>query len=135
LIAASNFGSRTSAAGRKMRRALKILMQTHPELEVEGEMQADVALDEVLRARIFPNSRLKGAANLLVMPTLEAANIALNLAHKLAGGLPVGPILLGIARPAHITTPSVTARGLVNLAALAVIDAQVAESIAEARAE
>jgi malate dehydrogenase (oxaloacetate-decarboxylating)(NADP+) len=135
LIAASNFGSRTSPAGRKMRRALKILMQQHPELEVEGEMQADVALDETLRNRIVPNSRLKGAANLLVMPTLEAANIALNLSHKLAGGLPVGPILLGIARPAHITTPSVTARGLVNLAALAVLDAQVAESIAEARAD
>jgi malate dehydrogenase (oxaloacetate-decarboxylating)(NADP+) len=128
LIAASNFGSRASPAGRKMRRALKILMQTHPGLEVEGEMQADVALDEALRNRIFPNSRLKGAANLLVMPTLESANIALNLVRTLAGGLPVGPILLGIAKPAHITTTSVTARGLVNLAALAVIDAQVAES-------
>jgi malate dehydrogenase (oxaloacetate-decarboxylating)(NADP+) len=88
-------------------------------------MQADVALDEALRTRIFPNSRLKGAANLLIMPTLESANIAFNLLRTLAGGLPVGPILLGIDKPAHITTPSVTARGLVNLAALAVIDAQV----------
>ena len=125
LIATSNFGSRSTPNTRKMRRALKMLMDEHPSLEVEGEMQADVALDETLRQRIFPNSRLTGAANLLVMPTLEAANIALNLVRSLAGGLPVGPILLGIDKPAHITTPSVTARGLVNLAALAVIDAQV----------
>jgi malate dehydrogenase (oxaloacetate-decarboxylating)(NADP+) len=89
-------------------------------------MQGDVALDEELRARIFPSSRLKGAANLLVMPTLEAANIAFNLVRSFTGGLPVGPILLGSAKPAHITTPSVTARGLVNLTAVAAIDAQMA---------
>ena len=126
LLAASNFGSRSSPAGTKMQRALEILRERHPTLEVEGEMQADLALDETLRERIFPNSRLKGVANLLIMPNLEASNIALKLVRSLAGGLPVGPILLGIAKPAHITTPSVTARGLVNLAALAVIDAQVA---------
>ena len=126
LIATSNFGARNTPAARKMRKALRILMKEAPELEVEGEMQADVALDEQLRTRIFPNSRLKGAANLLVMPNLEAANIAFNLVRTLGGGLPVGPILLGVAKPAHITTPAVTARGLVNLAALAVIDAQVA---------
>ncbi|MDX2144260.1 MAG: NADP-dependent malic enzyme [Rhodospirillaceae bacterium] len=125
LIATSNFGARNTPAARKMRKALRILMKEAPHLEVEGEMQADVALDEKLRSRIFPNSRLKGAANLLVMPNLEAANIAFNLVRTLGGGLPVGPILLGVAKPAHITTPSVTARGLVNLAALAVIDAQV----------
>ncbi len=127
LIATSNFGARSTPASRKMRRALKLLLDEHPDLEVEGEMQPDVALDEALRLRIFPNSKLKGAANLLVMPTLEAANIALNLVRSLAHGLPVGPILLGIAKPAHITTPSVTARGLVNLAAIAVVDAQVAK--------
>lgn len=125
LIATSNFGTRNTSATRKMRKALRLLMKECPDLEVEGEMQPDVALDEVLRNRIFPNSRLKGAANLLVMPTLETANIAFNLVRKLGGGLPVGPILLGVAKPAHITTPSVSARGLVNLAALAVIDAQV----------
>jgi malate dehydrogenase (oxaloacetate-decarboxylating)(NADP+) len=125
LIATSNFGARNTAASRKMRKALRLLMKECPDLEVEGEMQADVALDEVLRTRIFPNSRLKGAANLLVMPTLEAANIAFNLVRTLGNGLPVGPIMLGVAKPAHVTTPSVTARGLVNLAALAVIDAQV----------
>ncbi|MBX7199276.1 MAG: NADP-dependent malic enzyme [Rhodospirillaceae bacterium] len=125
LLASSNFGARPSAASRKMRKALKLITEEEPGLEVEGEMQADVALDETLRQRIFPNSRLRGAANLLVMPTLEAANIAFTLSRSLAHGLHVGPILIGIAKPAHITTPSVTARGLVNLAALAVIDAQM----------
>ena len=125
LIATSNFGARSAPAARKMRRALKLLMDLCPDLEVEGEMQADMALDEALRLRIFPHSRLKGAANLLVMPTLEAANISLNLVRSLARGLHVGPMLLGIGKPAHITTPSVTARGLVNLAAIAVIDGQM----------
>jgi malate dehydrogenase (oxaloacetate-decarboxylating)(NADP+) len=124
LITTSNFGSRPTPAARKMRKAHKLLVEAYPDLEVEGEMQPDVALDEALRSRIFPNSRLKGAANLLVLPTLEAANIAFNMVRSLANGLPVGPMLLGISKPAHITTPSVTARGLVNLAAIAVVDAQ-----------
>ncbi len=127
LIATSNFGARSTPASRKMRRALKLLVEEHPDLEVEGEMQPDAALDEALRSRIFPSTRLKGEANLLVMPTLEAANISFNLVRSLADGLPVGPMLLGIAKPAHITTPSVTARGLVNLAAIAVVDAQIAK--------
>jgi malate dehydrogenase (oxaloacetate-decarboxylating)(NADP+) len=127
LIAASNFGARSTPASRKMKRALKLILNEWPDLEVEGEMQANVALNEDLRTRIFPGSRLKGRANLLIMPTLEAANSGFNLVRTLAHGLHVGPILLGIAKPAHITTNSVTARGLVNLAALAVIDAQVAE--------
>ncbi len=125
LIAASNFGARSTPASRKMRRALRLLVDEHPELEVEGEMQPALALDEALRLRIFPNSRLKGAANLLVLPTLEAANISLSMVRSLANGLHVGPMLLGLAKPAHITTPSVTARGLVNLAAIAVVDAQM----------
>ncbi|MBM3514568.1 MAG: NADP-dependent malic enzyme [Alphaproteobacteria bacterium] len=128
LVAASNFGARNTPAARKMRRALRIINKEAPDLEVEGEMQADMALDAKLRERIFPNSKLKDQANLLVMPTLEAANNAFNLVRTLAGALHVGPILLGIASPAHVTTPSVTARGLVNLAALAVIDAQVHET-------
>ena len=125
LIAASNFGAGNSRTAIKMREALQILRRDAPELETEGEMQPDGALDAELRSRVFPNSRLKGAANLLVMPNLEAANAGLKLVRGLAGALHVGPILLGIAKPAHITTSSVTARGLVNLAALAVIDAQV----------
>ena len=127
LVAASNFGAGNSKAAIKMREALEILKREAPDLEVEGEMQPDVALDETLRARVFPNSRLEGRANLLVMPNLESANAAVKLVRSLAGALHVGPILLGIAKPAHITTSSVTARGLVNLAALAVIDAQVME--------
>ena len=125
LIAASNFGAVRSAAAVKMQGALEILMRDAPDLEADGEMQPDAALDAELRARVFPNSRLTGAANLLVMLNLEAANAALKLVRSLAGALHVGPILLGIAKPVHITTPSVTARGLVNLAALAVIDAQM----------
>jgi malate dehydrogenase (oxaloacetate-decarboxylating)(NADP+) len=128
LIASSNFGTRNTPAARKMRKALRMLMNELPELEVEGEMQPDVALLPELRSRIFPNSRLSGAANLLVLPTLESANISFYLVRTLAGALHVGPILLGIAQPAHITTPSVTARGLVNLATVAAVDAQLAEA-------
>ena len=125
LVASSNFGTRNTPAARKMRKALKLLMDAEPDLEVEGEMQVDIALDEELRSKLFPSSRLKGQANLLILPTLEAANIAFFAVRSLARALHVGPILLGIAKPAHVTTPSVTARGLVNLAALAVIDAQM----------
>ena len=126
LIAASNFGARSTAASRKMRRALKLILAQKPDLEVEGEMQANMALNGEYRTRIFPNSRLKGRANLLILPTLEAANGGFNMVRALGHGLQVGPILLGIGKPAHIATNSVTARGLVNLAALAVIAAQVA---------
>src|SRR3546814_19010234 len=85
-----------------MRNALALLHRRSPELEVEGEMHADAALDEAVREKIFPNSKLKGAANLLVMPTLDAANIAFNLVTVLGQGLSVGPIMLGVAAPAHI---------------------------------
>lgn len=125
LIAASTFGSSNSESAKKMRAALERLHADYPDLQVEGEMQAGPALNEDLRRRIFPEAKLEGSANLLIMPTLDAANAAFHLARELSGGLPVGPILLGVDKPAHITTPSVTSRGLVNLAALAVIDAQV----------
>jgi len=125
LISSSNFGSEGRLASIKMREALDILRRSHPLLEVEGEMQPDLALNSTLRERAYPNSRLKGAANLLIMPTLNAANVSLNLVRAVSGGLHVGPILIGVNRPAHITTPEVTSRGLVNLAALAVLDAQV----------
>ena len=124
LLSHSNFGTADTASARKMRAAVALLGERAPELEVEGEMQADVALNEELRARIFPDSRLRGQPNLFVFPSLDAANSAFNLVKALGDGLPVGPILLGAAAPAHITTPSVTARGLVNLSALAVVDAQ-----------
>ena len=95
-----------------------------PDLEVEGEMHGDTALSEALRMRNFPHSRLKGSANLLVMPTLDAANIAYELIKAMTDALPVGPILVGGAKPAHILTPSVTARGVVNMTAVAAVEAQ-----------
>lgn len=128
LIATSNFGSSQDPNSLKMQQALEILHRDRPDLEVEGEMEPQIALDETLRTRLFPNSRLDGPANLLIMPGLETANTALSLSRVLTGGLHVGPILIGVDKPGHITTPSVTSRGLVNLAALAVIDAQVRES-------
>ena len=124
LLSHSNFGSADSPSALKMRRALAILHARYPELEVEGEMHGDAALVADVRERIFPNSRLSGPANLLILPNLDAANIAFNLVKALGEGLPVGPILIGTAAPAHILTPSVTARGVVNMSAIAVADAQ-----------
>ncbi|MFM2044407.1 MAG: NAD-dependent malic enzyme [Pseudomonadota bacterium] len=125
LLSHSNFGSHNDESAVKMRRALGEIEARCPDLEVEGEMHADAALSEEIRLRIFPNSRLKGAANLLIMPTRDAANIAFNLVKVLGDGLAVGPVLLGAAKPAHILTPSVTVRGIVNMTALAVVDAQM----------
>ena len=88
-------------------------------------MQGDAAVSEAIRQRIFPSSRLKGEANLLIMPNLDAANIAFNLLKQLGEGISVGPMLLGVAKPAHILTSSVTVRGILNMSALAVVDAQV----------
>ena len=124
LLSHSDFGNADSASARKMREAVAILQREHPDLEVEGEMHADAALNEEIRQRVFPNSKLKGSANLLVMPTLDAANITMNSLKILGEGLPIGPMLLGSARPAHILTPSVTSRGVVNMTAVAVLDAQ-----------
>jgi malate dehydrogenase (oxaloacetate-decarboxylating)(NADP+) len=124
LLSHANFGNTDSPSARKMSEAVARLHHRHPELEVEGEMHADSALDPAIRERIFPNARLSGTANLLVLPTLDAANIAMNMVKSLGEGLPVGPLLLGAARPAHILTPSVTARGVVNMTAVSVVDAQ-----------
>jgi malate dehydrogenase (oxaloacetate-decarboxylating)(NADP+) len=124
LLSHSNFGSVDTATAVKMREALALVQRLAPELEVDGEMHGDAAVSEEIRSKIFPNSRLKGPANLLVMPTIDAANIAFNLLKTLGDGLSVGPMLLGVARPAHILTPSVTVRGIVNMTALCVVDAQ-----------
>jgi len=123
LLSHSNFGSSRTDSARKMRRALRLLHTAAPDMEIEGEMHGDAAIDEAIRSHIFPNSRLKGSANLLVMPNLDAANISYELLKVLGDGLPIGPILLGTAKPAHIVTPSVTARGLVNIGGIAVADA------------
>jgi malate dehydrogenase (oxaloacetate-decarboxylating)(NADP+) len=125
LLSHSNFGSADGPSARKMRQVLALLRERVPTLEVEGEMHADAALSEEIRQRIFPNALLKGAANLLVMPNLDAANITFNSLSVLADAQPVGPILLGIDAAAHIVAPSVTVRGLVNMTAVAVSHAQV----------
>ncbi len=124
LLSHSNFGSSPDQSAAKMRRALQILHGDYPELEVEGEMQGDVALDAELRHRLFPQSRLKDEANVFIMPNLDAANIAYNLVKSLGDATPVGPILVGVRKPAHILTPSVTVRGVVNMTAIAAVDAQ-----------
>jgi malate dehydrogenase (oxaloacetate-decarboxylating)(NADP+) len=124
LLSHSNFGSADTASARKMRYATVLLAANHPELEVDGEMHGDAALSPADRVRVFPHSRLNGEANVLIMPNLDAANIAYELIRVLADALPVGPILIGAARPAHILSPTVTARGVVNMTALAVVEAQ-----------
>jgi malate dehydrogenase (oxaloacetate-decarboxylating)(NADP+) len=124
LLSHSNFGSSDSSAARKMAEAAQVLAKLAPDLEVDGEMQGDAALSAEVRSRVFPESRLKGEANLLVMPNLDAANIAFNLLKVTGGeGITVGPILLGAARPVHILTPSATVRRLVNMTALVVVEA------------
>lgn len=123
LLSHSNFGSRNSESARKMRAALEIIRERAPHLEVDGEMQAGSALSESLRKRAMPASSLAGEANLLVFPNLDAANISLGLVRTMMDALHVGPILLGAAQPAHILSTSVTSRGVVNMAALAVVEA------------
>jgi malate dehydrogenase (oxaloacetate-decarboxylating)(NADP+) len=124
LIAHSDFGSHDDRSSRKMRQALALVRERAPALEVDGEMQADTALSQATRDVVLPGSTLKGEANVLVMPNLDSANIAFQMAKVVADALPVGPILIGVAQPAHILTPSVTARGIVNMTAIAVAEAQ-----------
>ncbi|CAL95827.1 NADP-dependent malic enzyme [Azoarcus olearius] len=125
LLSHSNFGSSRSASARKMREASELLRQLAPELECDGEMHGDAALSVEIRNKVHPDSSLVGEANLLVMPNLDAANISFNLMKIANGdGVSVGPILLGAAKPVHILTPSATVRRLVNITALAVVDAQ-----------
>ena len=124
LLSHSSFGASDSESARKMRRALGMIRERDPALEIDGEMHADAALVESIRNQAVLDSTLHGAANLLIMPSLDAANIAFNLLKAAADGLAVGPILLGMSQPIHVLVPSVTARGIVNLSALAVSAAQ-----------
>jgi malate dehydrogenase (oxaloacetate-decarboxylating)(NADP+) len=124
LLSHSSFGASDTESAHKMRQALGMIRARAPGLEVDGEMHADAALVQAIRDRAVPDSRLTGTANLLIMPTLDAANISFNLVKAAADGLPVGPILLGMSKPIHVVVPSVTARGIVNLSALAVVQAQ-----------
>ena len=124
LLSYSNFGSRKTASALKMREARRLIAERAPQLEVDGEMHGDAALSEEIRQKVFPDSVLTGEANLLIMPNLDAANIAFNLLKITGGdGITVGPILLGAAKPVHILTSTATVRRLVNMTALAVVDA------------
>ena len=123
LVSHSDFGSDDTPSARKMRDALAILRQRAPDLEADGEMQANTALSQAMRDLVLSSSRLKGEANILIMPNLDAANIAYTMTMIMADTLPVGPILIGAAKPAHILTPSVTARGIVNMTAIAAVEA------------
>ncbi|MCI0467215.1 MAG: NADP-dependent malic enzyme [Beijerinckiaceae bacterium] len=120
----SDFGSDDTPSARKMREALEILRGRDPDLAADGEMQANTALSQAMRDLVLPSSRLKGEANILMMPNLDAANIAYTMTMIMADTLPVGPILIGAAKPAHILTPSVTVRGLINMTAVSVAEAQ-----------
>lgn len=127
LISHSNFGTSEAPSAVKLREALAILRERAPELEVDGEMHGDCALDEKLRNSIVPDSPLKGEANLMVLPNIDAANAAYNLLKTAAGNnVAIGPILLGVRRPVHILTPSATVRRIVNMTALVVVDAAAA---------
>ena len=123
LISHSDFGSADTPSAQKMRRALKLLRERAPDLEVDGEMQADTALSLGARERVITSSRLDGEANVLIFPNLDAGSTALQLTRVIANALPVGPILIGPAKPAHVLTPSVTARGIVNMTAIAAVEA------------
>ncbi|HEY8607369.1 MAG TPA: NADP-dependent malic enzyme [Noviherbaspirillum sp.] len=124
LLSHSNFGTSNSDSARKVRAALEIVRERAPDLEIDGEMHGDAALDPGLLKSIMPDSTLKGEANLLVLPNIDAANISYNLLKTAAGnGIAIGPILLGCSRPVHVLTPSATVRRIVNMTALCVMDA------------
>lgn len=124
ILSHSNFGTSQDASAQKMREVTTLIKKRAPELEIEGEMHADSALSEAIRSKTFPHSHLSGQANLLIMPNLDTANVAFNMVKVLADGQPIGPLLLGPRKPIHILTPSVTTRGIFNMSALAVVDAQ-----------
>jgi len=129
LLSAGNFGNQDTCGAVKMRKALALIRARAPRLEVEGEMQADTALMPELRERMFPNSQLQGKANVFVFPNQDAANIAYNMTRMLSDGVAIGPILMGIAKPAHILTPQSTVRRMVNMTAVACVEAQIRADI------
>jgi malate dehydrogenase (oxaloacetate-decarboxylating)(NADP+) len=134
LVSHSNFGSSDAPSAVKMREALTVVRRLDPELDVEGEMKGDAALSQAIREQVFPQGRFTGAANLLVMPNLDAANISINLVRQLADGISVGPILLGVGGAAHVVSATVTVRGLLNMSAVAVAHAQDARAAEAGRA-
>ncbi len=133
ILSHSNYGSHDNPSAAKMRKVREILMARMPKLNMDGEMQADTAWDEALRHRIFPNTTLMGRANLFVMPNLDAANITYNMVRVMTDGVAIGPILMGINKPAHILTPAATPRRVVNMTAIAAVDAQIRAAQGEKR--
>ncbi|TAL87190.1 MAG: NADP-dependent malic enzyme [Rhodanobacter sp.] len=125
LLSHSNYGSHDNPSAAKMRKAWQILKARAPKLEMDGEMQADTAWDEVLRRRMFPHTTLSGRANLFVMPNMDAANIAYNIVRVMTDGVAIGPILMGVDKSAHILTPASSVRRIVNMTAVAAVDAQI----------
>ncbi|MEO8809645.1 MAG: NADP-dependent malic enzyme [Rhodanobacter sp.] len=125
LLSHSNYGSHDNPSAAKMRKVWQLLKARAPKLEMDGEMQADTAWDEVLRKRMFPHTTLSGRANLFVMPNLDAANIAYNIVRVMTDGVAIGPILMGVDKSAHILTPASSARRIVNMTAVAAVDAQI----------
>jgi malate dehydrogenase (oxaloacetate-decarboxylating)(NADP+) len=133
LLSHSNYGSHDNPSAAKMRKVYQILRARYPKLEMDGEMQADTAWDEVLRQRMFPHTTLTGRANLFVLPNLDAANITYNMVRVMTDGVAIGPILMGVDKPAHILTPASTARRVVNMTAVAAVDAQIRAAQIERR--
>ena len=125
LLSHSNYGSHDNPSAAKMRKVRQIVKQRQPKLEIDGEMQADTAWDDLLRKRIFPNATLHGRANLFVLPNLDAANITYNMVRVMTDGVAIGPILMGLDKPAHILTPASTPRRVVNMTAIVAVDAQI----------
>jgi malate dehydrogenase (oxaloacetate-decarboxylating)(NADP+) len=134
MLSHSNFGSHDDPSATKMRRVVEILRERMPKTEIEGEMHADAALNEEIRERLFPNSRLKGSANLFVCPNMDSANIAFNMTRAMTDGVVLGPILMGSAKPAHVLTSAATVRRVFNMTALACVEAQIREQVSAALA-
>jgi malate dehydrogenase (oxaloacetate-decarboxylating)(NADP+) len=127
LLSHTNFGSGDCESAQKMRDAYLDIKRRDPDLEIDGEMKADAAMNEAVRKAVMPNSTLSGSANLFIMPNVESANIAFNMVRTFTDGINIGPLLLGTAQPAHVLTPSVSTRGIVNVTSIATVGAQVHE--------
>jgi malate dehydrogenase (oxaloacetate-decarboxylating)(NADP+) len=125
VLSHSNFGSHDNPSAAKMRRVVELLRERLPRVEIEGEMHADTAMNPAVREQLFPNSQLSGSANVFVCPNLDAANIAFNMTRVMTDGVVLGPILMGLSKPAHVLTPAATVRRVFNMTALAVVEAQI----------
>jgi malate dehydrogenase (oxaloacetate-decarboxylating)(NADP+) len=134
LLSHSNYGSHDNPSAKKMRQVYQLVRRRAPKLEIDGEMMADTAWDEGLRRRMFPNTTLTGRPNLFVMPNLDAANITYNMVRVMTDGVAIGPILMGLDQPAHILTPASTPRRVVNMTAIAAVDAQIRQQRGEIEA-